>query len=141
MKKRIIFGTSFVLLLAGIFAKKIYAQTSEDSGLGPLEARLLEIGRRRDPVFVDELLGRCGHPDSYLRDDLDGSLMLAYFYDRNGTRDWVAYVDLVHGFVTEVGFNDATVNDHSSFEPWPFEEGDLPGDQLKSGQQDEAPDR
>lgn len=75
---------------------------------------------------LKELLGRCGKPDSYF--PVNGSeMVLAYFYDRFGTKDWVAYVDIEEGVVTSVGYNDASVNDHSDFLPWEFGDGVVPG--------------
>lgn len=89
-----------------------------------LEERLREISHKSNPVSVRELISACGSPNSYLRIDKD-KLMLAYFNDRSGTHDWVAYVDIEKGFVTEVGFNNAEVNDHSSFQQWPFTDKDI----------------
>ena len=51
----------------------------------------------------------------------DDSVLFTYFYDRNGRRDWECQVFFrpPGEWVDRIGWNDATVNDHSSMRPYP----------------------
>lgn len=71
------------------------------------------------------ILDSCGSPDGYMG-QIDGDLELIYYYNRFGTKDWVAYVTLKNGFLTDIGYNGATVNDHSDFIKWAFSDKDIP---------------
>jgi len=71
------------------------------------------------------MLRLCGEPDGYMG-DINHDLELLYLYNRFGKKDWAAYVTLRNGFFTGVGWNDASVNDHSPYKKWDIQEKDVP---------------
>ena len=64
-------------------------------------------------ITANSLLKYLGNPDLIHGTMENGTL--AYFYDQGSTNRWVVYADLKEGKLARVGFNDATVNDHSSY--------------------------
>ena len=136
MKRLILLGCCLLLVVSAIIVLTIEkpnlfdeADFEEERDFESLEFRLGLIASEAvegNHPSLTELFKQCGEPDSYVEGG-DGELLVAYFYDRFGKDDWVAYVTVEKGLVKEVGFNGASVNDHSDFKPWSFEEGDIPG--------------
>ncbi|MEO5915275.1 MAG: hypothetical protein ABIS50_13655 [Luteolibacter sp.] len=71
------------------------------------------------------IINYCGVPDGYAG-QIEGDLVLIYFYDRFGKEDWVAHLSLKNGFLTGIGYNNSSVNDHSQWTEWKFSEADIP---------------
>jgi hypothetical protein len=88
-------------------------------------SRLSSLSRDGLDVDLRALLQLCGEPDGYMG-DISSELNLTYFYDRFGKKDWVAYVTLKHGMLARVGWNDASVNDHSEYKKWDIPAKDIP---------------
>ena len=69
-------------------------------------------------VPADDMVKYLGKPDL-----IDGTIekgTMVYFYTRSGaTNKWVAYASVQGGNLTQIGINDATVNNHSGFQPYP----------------------
>ena len=67
-----------------------------------------------------DVLKLLGPPDLHFV-GADDSVLFTYFYDRNGRRDWECQVFFrpPGEWVERIGWNDATVNDHSSMGPYP----------------------
>ena len=71
------------------------------------------------------IIDYCGAPDGYVG-QIEGDLGLIYYYNRFGTKDWVAYVTLKRGMLTGISYNDSGVNDHSHYKDWAFSDKDIP---------------
>ncbi|WP_143157708.1 hypothetical protein [Rubritalea squalenifaciens] len=71
-----------------------------------------EILRNKIAVSRQQFEHYCGTPDGI---SVDGDLiMTAYFYMRDDAKKlWVMYAFYKNGKLSEIGYNDASVNDHS----------------------------
>jgi hypothetical protein len=64
-----------------------------------------------------DLLKYMGNPDLIAGTLETGALV--YFYDHPGaTSRWAIYAGLKDGKLAHIGLNDATVNDHSAYQPY-----------------------
>lgn len=74
---------------------------------------------RQAPVPAADMLKYLGNPDLIAGTMETGTLV--YFYDHaSPTNKWAMYASLKAGKLAEIAFNDATVNDHSKYQPYPI---------------------
>jgi hypothetical protein len=72
------------------------------------------------PVLREDVLKYLGKPD-FLEGNLDTGTLVFTYYPSGETNQWEVYAELKEGKLTDVGFNGASVNDHSGYRPYPAE--------------------
>jgi len=89
--------------------------------LGNNLGRMAVLLLKKESINLETLFYYCGKPDAYKKaDNEQGQDVYLYFYDRKSTKSkWVAYVLCNQdGNLYKIGFNEASVNDHSDYEIW-----------------------
>jgi hypothetical protein len=84
-----------------------FARAAQMLGLAVLEGETLS---------QEDVLGYLGPPDLVCR--TNGYTEMAYFYDRFGDKDWVAYVVLKQERVEDIGLGPADASDYSDWQSW-----------------------
>jgi hypothetical protein len=73
------------------------------------------------PVFRSDVLKYLGKPD-FMDGSLEkGTLIFTYYPSGATTNPWEVYAFLKEGKLAQIGFNDASVNNHSGYKPYPGE--------------------
>jgi hypothetical protein len=81
-------------------------------------AMVLGVYSKATSVPATDILKYLGKPDLLTGTAETGTLVYLYEYS-GATNRWAVYATLTNGKLTQVGFNDATVNDRSGFQAYP----------------------
>lgn len=124
------FGLLFAVisLLSYNSDRGVVRSGAADGGDAGLEWNLALLDERTFQGYhanLRHVLNSCGPPGGYIG-KIDGDLNLMYRYQRADGADWVAYASLKNGFLTGVGYNESSINDHSKYMDWEFTDDDIP---------------
>ena len=72
------------------------------------------------PVLRADVLKYLGKPD-FLKGSLDTGTLVFTYFPSGESNQWEVYAELKEGKLTDMGFNDASVNNHSAYRPYPGE--------------------
>ncbi|PYJ87528.1 MAG: hypothetical protein DME22_01205 [Verrucomicrobia bacterium] len=81
-------------------------------------ATALSMYSKEASVPAADMLKYLGKPDLIAGTAETGTLVYLYEYP-GATNRWAVYASLKDGKLTQIGFNDATVNNHSGYQAYP----------------------
>jgi hypothetical protein len=111
------FGPSGVTMPSLERSKEAHQKLEGNSRGYWFEQVALTLMSMDSPFTEAEVIQHLGIPDRVKEEK--NRRRFVYFYDRFATKDWAVYVDLDRSDgIASFGFNDAKVNDHSSWTPY-----------------------